>query len=297
MDILKLVDDLRYTPKQASQLLWNHKRKGNLFTSSRTCPQKYYLSIEDAEYAAQKEGKSTVVDPTGVPPSTTTSNATSVANANAIATTSSYNAIEGSSNSSSSTILYNCLLLFKAAPICIHNLHLTFTLLDNGVESYDLLANAISTANNAKTLTRNISKYRRINYNVYPSGKVELLVSCSKRPFAIQTDADVTALFGFLHQVQYILLLNLHDTTSNLYVPPVHTWRLTQADINKDIRCPNPLSMHYQEPKIQLHTLESTLRLYLKVIDGESYVRLEEMRVFNKAFDDAIASLRNNNNF
>src|SRR5919108_6132097 len=75
LDVLELVDDPRYTPRQASQLLRNHKRNGNLFTCNRTCPQKYYLTVADAEYAAQKDSRTTQLHPTVVDSSTNLSNA------------------------------------------------------------------------------------------------------------------------------------------------------------------------------------------------------------------------------
>jgi len=168
-------------------------------------------------------------------------------------------------------------------------------MLDKGAESYDLLGLdskgvTINPNNKAKTLTRIISLHRRVRYNLYPSGKTEVLISCSKSPFQIQTDQDVTILFGFMHQVQYSLSLNLSDTANSYYVPPVETWRLTELDVNKDIPCETS-AMHIQ-PKLELKMLDTTLRLYVKLVGGESVLRLEEMRSFNESFYSAMASLR-----
>jgi hypothetical protein len=62
LDILKVADNPTYTPKQAKDVLRNHKINGNLFTSRRTIPQRYYLSKSDAEYSA---ARSTHIEPTG----------------------------------------------------------------------------------------------------------------------------------------------------------------------------------------------------------------------------------------
>jgi len=66
LDVIKLADDPRYTPKQAQDVLRNLKIKGKLHTCYRTKPQQYYLSQEDADYAAQKYMRSTHNDPSGV---------------------------------------------------------------------------------------------------------------------------------------------------------------------------------------------------------------------------------------
>ena len=62
LDILKLVDDPTYTSRQAKNALRNFKNKGKLYTSRRTKPQEYFLSQEDADYAAQKY-RSMHIDP------------------------------------------------------------------------------------------------------------------------------------------------------------------------------------------------------------------------------------------
>jgi hypothetical protein len=287
LDILKLIDNPSYTPKQAKDVLRNHKINGNLFTCNRTIPQQYYLSKADAEYSATR---TTHFEPTGVNTFQRGPERSKRA-ARGYAPT----PLESVLSYQQANALYDILQLFEGAPLSIHNLHLTFTMLDKGKESYDLLGLdfpgvTINQINKAKTLTRNISRYIRIRYNLYPSGKTELLISCSKSPFPIVSDHDVTALVGFLHQTQYQLSLNLHDTTNSFYVPPVHTWRLTEADINKDVPC-EAFSMHI-EPKLELKMLDTTLRLYVKLLGGQSVLRLEEMRCFNEAFFEAVASLR-----
>ena len=301
LDILKLADNPTYTPKQAKDVLRNHKVKGNLITCNRTIPQQYYLSKADAEYSA---AKSTHIGPTGV----TTFQRAHNSGVGVSGGAGAYGATPAVENNNSTNnavtlvdyqqanALYDRLLLLPTAPLSIHNIHLDFTLLDEGRESYDLLGLdfaagvTINPHNKAKTLTRNLTKHRHIRYNLYPSGKTELLISCSKAPFPIQTDQDVTAFLGFIHQAQYILSLNLHDTTNSFYVPPVNKWRLTEVDVNRDVPC-DASSLHI-EPKLQLKMLDTTLRLYVKLLGGQSVLRLEEMRTLNGAFSTALASLR-----
>ena len=62
LDILKLADNPTYTPKQAMELLRNHRKSGNLHTVHRTKPQQYYLSKADAEYSG---ARTTYIDPRG----------------------------------------------------------------------------------------------------------------------------------------------------------------------------------------------------------------------------------------
>jgi hypothetical protein len=64
LDILQLVDDPSYTLKQARNTLRNFKDERKLYTRRRTKPQEYYLSQEDADYAALKHRISTHIDPT-----------------------------------------------------------------------------------------------------------------------------------------------------------------------------------------------------------------------------------------
>ena len=95
---------------------------------------------------------------------------------------------------------------------------------------------------------------------------------------------------GYMHNVRYILSLYLNDITNSRYVPPVDEWRLSQADINKDIPV-DEMAMQI-EPSMQLQIFETTLRLYVRRIGGEPFMRLEEMRSFKDRFFSVIASLR-----
>lgn len=305
----------------------NGRSKNRLYTSARTVPQQYFISQVDASAAAieisANSKKSRHSDPTGVkarhrdkyatslhavtvPPnnnvmdgsSPSTDNDNSPMASTALLPASSPSSSSSSYDSNSQEMLayqqsnsfYDRLLLFKGAPLSIHNIHLDFLV---PVECYKLLDSpgvTIGRINKEKTLTRKIGKNRKVTYKLSPHGKVEVIIGCTDSPFPIHTDSNVTSLMGFMHQLQYNLSLQLSDAISFQYVPPPETWRLTQADISKDVRV-DPISIHV-EPKMQLDTVERTLRLYVKLIDGESVLRLEEMRAFSDRFFDAIASLR-----
>jgi hypothetical protein len=312
-DILELADDPSYTPKQARDVLRNLKRNGRLFTFRRSKPQVYYLSRAEAVYSSQVKQStitsSTHIHLTGVKALHRDKYATSLhsvtvpanKNNNVIAQRRNSASLEGESDLLAflqENALYKCLLLFEGAPLCLHNIHTGFFLLTGedtaeSRECYDLLNSpgvTIGHINKAKMFKRPIEKYRQATFKLSPNGKVEVLIRCSKGPFPIVTDYDVTALIGFMHQVHYSLSLNLSDTVSSRYVPKVDLWRLTEADVSKDVPC-DPISMHI-EPRMQLKMFDTTLRLYVKLIGGDSVLRLEEMRSFNESFFDAVTSLR-----
>jgi hypothetical protein len=63
LDVIKLADDPSYTLKRARNVLRNFKRDGKLYTNLRTKKlQEYFLSQEEADYAALKR-RSTHIDP------------------------------------------------------------------------------------------------------------------------------------------------------------------------------------------------------------------------------------------
>jgi hypothetical protein len=176
--------------------------------------------------------------------------------------------------------------MLKEAPLSMHNIRLHLKLNDS--KRYDAIPLYHEEENRAKVLRRR-KGHVGTTYKVYPRGAVDIIIECNKTPFPIETDSDVMELFSFVGEVRNTLQEWLVDAKS-LIVPPIKHWRLVHADINKDVKVPERL--HLTVPNMELSTVDKVLRMYVKNLGHGSVLRLEEMRMFNEAFDDAVNSLR-----
>ena len=160
-------------------------------------------------------------------------------------------------------------------------------------ECYDLLNSpgvTIGHINKAKMFKRPIENYKTGHLQGIPKWQGRGAYRCSEGPFPIVTDYDVTALIGFMHQVHYSLSLNLSDTVSSRYVPKVDLWRLTEADVSKDVPC-DPISMHI-EPRMPTQNVRYHFTLIRELSRRAILFFASKNRGFNESFFDAVTSLR-----
>jgi RecA/RadA recombinase len=264
--------------QRAQDTLHYHHKKGHLFTFRRTNPQQYFASEDDAEMAAIPREKNTHSDPTGVRSSSSPNGHSSLSrDGPPLANILEYRGIQD---------FYHALIMLKVAPLAIHNIRLYLKLTDP--KRYDVISTDYEEENKAKVLRRRKGDVHT-TYKVYPHGAVEIFIECSKAAFPIETDSDITELFSFVGGVCHTLQDWLYDVNAYI-VPPITQWRLVHADVCKDVKVPERL--HLTVPNMELRTAERVLRMYVKNLGPVSVLRLEEMRVFEEAFDEAVNSLR-----
>jgi len=275
-DILKLFPGIVKSSGQAQDLLRNHKSEGKLYTCHRTKPQQYFLSREQAELASFNHRKSTYSDPIGV----------RAENKHSLPNPSRQQQIANALESAKIRDFYHALLMLKVAPLAMHNIRLYLKLTDP--KRYHVIPSKYEEENRARVIRQRKGEVR-ITYKVYPHGVVEIITECSKAAFPIETDFDITKLFSFVGEIRNTLQGWLHDVNDHM-IPPVEEWRLVHADISKDVKVPERL--HVTVPNMELNVADRVLRMYVKTLNNESVLRLEEMRIFDEAFGDAVNSLR-----
>ena len=290
-DILKLVDDPSYTPRQAKNVLRNLKNKGKLFTSRRRKPQEYYLSQEDADYAAQ-ENRSMHIDPSGVEvrggshlmrKSTTPSSLDSCNNKN-------YPDLEYYKAQNTASVIYHTTYGSSAILVGMHKLHLHLTI---GGGNHSLIEEAYHERlahipanprnNKEKLVERRIDNYL-VKCCFFPSGAVDIYIPCSDRPFPIyMNDPDDTAIniIGFISQIrQFISSPECLNDTRGVLVSSIQdpAWQLVDADLNFDVPITTlkfKIMRHFQIVKFS-----EVFRIYRKLLDGQTYARVEQDKVF-----------------
>jgi hypothetical protein len=132
--------------------------------------------------------------------------------------------------------------------------------------------------NKGKALEEPIDE-RRVEFAHYGNGNIMISISCSERPFNIETDEDILNLFSFFGQVRDRLEYQINDRTGRL-VGPIGSWILKQCDLNRDV----PITDKAQTtlPDIQLSTAFRVFRLYVKNIEGQAHYRIEESLQVNQ---------------
>jgi hypothetical protein len=231
-------------------------------------PQRYYATCIKAEIIEEikKEYKIVPVQPTGVRRHSSIaplSNATEYAKAQNFPDT---------------------LLLLRFTSPYIHNLHI---LLSIDKEYYHTIEKQSRSINRGKVHEEYIGK-AHVRYTYYPNGKVEILVACSKNPFKIETDGDVSILFSFLGQVKELLLIQLSDIRERI-VPPITEWKLVQCDINKDVEITGKAQLTF--PDIQLESADRVFRWYVKILQDKAVCRVEESLNVNLPLVEALDNI------
>jgi Rieske Fe-S protein len=290
-DILKLMDDPSYTPRQAKNVLRNLKNKGKLYTSRRRKPQEYYLSQEDADYAAQENRRSMHNDPSGVGVGsrlvrkypTTLPSLDSCNNKD-------YPDLEYYKAQNVASVIYYTTSGSGAILVGMHKLHLHLTI---GGGNHSLIEEAYHERlahipanqknNKEKLVERRIDNYL-VRCSFFPSGAVDIYIPCSDHPFPIYMyDPDHTAIniIGFISQIRQFISSPecLNDIRGEL-VPRIQdpAWQLVDADLNFDVPITTlkfKIMRHFQIVKFG-----EVFRIYRKLLDGQPYARVEQDKVF-----------------
>jgi len=296
LDILELVDDPSYTLKQARDTLRNFKDERKLYTRRRTKPQEYYLSQEDADYAALKHVRSTQNGPTGVgigvashlvrkyptaPPSLDSCN-----------NNNNYQDpdLEYYKAQNAASVIYYTTSGSGAILVGMHKLHLHLTigggnrsLIDEAYNERLAHIPANPKKNKEKLVERRIDNYL-VRCSFFLSGAVDIYIPCSDCPFPISMhDPDATAIniVGFISQIrQFISSPECLNDTHGALVPPIQdpAWQLVDADLNFDVPITTlkfKIMRHFQIVKFG-----EVFRIYRKLLEGQPYARVEQDKVF-----------------
>ena len=268
-------------------MLRNIKNDGKLYTRYRTRPQQYYLSQEDADYAAQKHKRSTHNDPSGVHSNSTTqhlSYAVKGSNNNK----STYSDLEYTKAYDTASLIYH--ITSGASITGMHKIHLHVSI---GGDNPSLIEEAYHERlahipANPKKNQEKLVECRIDNYLVkccfFPHGAVDIYIPCSDSPFPIYIhDPESTAinLIGFTSQIrQFICSSDCLKDYRGVIVPPIKdlVWELVDADINFDVPVTTlkyKIMGHHQIVKFG-----EVFRIYRKMLNGQLYVRVEQDKVF-----------------
>jgi hypothetical protein len=98
---------------------------------------------------------------------------------------------------------------------------------------------------------------------------------CSNHPFRLQTEEDRSRLLGFFGQLQQVLMSILSDSHERI-VPNVLEWRVTECDINKDVKVSD--WFHWTGLKIQVKHMNHLFSLYIKSMGRDTVYRVEERK-------------------
>lgn len=267
------------TPEQAQYLLQYHKKKRSLHANSpMTIPQRYFSTTEDVELAASISKKTTHPEVSGAKsPAAYRGEEANQAQRQyegeqeeeAIKAQNFAHAVElaASKWSGRQWEMHNIRLDLKLPPEAYHHAGLSKIIPQN-------------TNQKAKKIEAIVDGYV-VPILIYPNGRVVIWIGRTEKPFPIslnsseRTTSSLTALAAQIRRVLCVYLSDVH----NKIVPPVHLWRLMQADLNTDIRTTvrNYLGM----VDVQLERAEDVLLgIYKKMLeerdqDHHLYIRVE----------------------
>lgn len=283
-DLLKPKYRLANTIEQAQRILRYHKNKGNLFTNNtKTIPQEYFSSPEDAQLAQMKnnlEKSSIHTEPMGV-----------------VDNTPSFNEpIEIDSELERELELARkqdalTLAILNAGngriPVSMHNIHIHVNLPSQCVdEVYNFRLRhkpPSQTRQKDKRLEIRLDRFL-VTCRFFPeSPTVIITIPCSEAPFLLSpvpigdTNNRLTSLFkDFASQIRGVMCVDLRDTTGAI-IPPIDSsrWRFIQADLGWDT--PITPKQYRVMTNVQLTTFNDiVLQIYKKRISGHYFARVEE---------------------
>jgi hypothetical protein len=159
--------------------------------------------------------------------------------------------------------------LLPEAPLFIHNMHFKTKVLPKCYSELDL---PYYKRNNGKHFQQIIGK-TRVDYIFYASGIVDIHTTCSNNPYKLETEEDRFRIIEFFGQIRAGLIYLLNDKHERL-VSNVIEWKLTECDINKDIKVTDLL--HFTGIKVQVKHLDHLFRIYIKVMGKDTVCRVEE---------------------
>jgi hypothetical protein len=239
----------------------NGKKSSILFTldNERTKPQQYFPSCIRATIIKNKRNRP--IDPTG-------------ANYNNKASYPLYSDIE---NQIVQSFLFQ-LYLLPWQPLNMHNIHL-WTIIDKS--HYEEVK--VKPAFNKTKIVRERIGLREVIYKLNKKGSIEIDISCSTKPFPIETDDDddVNNFFIFLGKVQYTLAYILSDPRERI-VPSVDKWILKSCDFNKDVEIQDKEIGQLLDLNIQVKHVGKAFRLYVKNLEDRFVLRKERTMNVNQ---------------
>jgi hypothetical protein len=132
-----------------------------------------------------------------------------------------------------------------------------------------------------------------VRYLFYPNGRVMIFVACNNTPFKLESVDDLSRLIAFLGAVRDRLVIFLQDRHERA-VPDIVQWRLTECDINRDVKVSDWLQ--FTGLNIQVKHAFHLFRLYIKVRGENTLYRIEESDSFkDKTVIEAINHIFNPN--
>jgi hypothetical protein len=235
------------------------KKSSILFTldNERTKPQQYFPSCIRATIIKNKRNRP--IDPTG-------------ANYNNKASYPLYSDIE---NQIVQSFLFQ-LYLLPWQPLNMHNIHL-WTIIDKS--HYEEVK--VKPAFNKTKIVRERIGLREVIYKLNKKGSIEIDISCSTKPFQIETDDDVNNFFIFLGKVQYTLAYILSDPRERI-VPSADKWILKSCDFNKDVEIQDKEIGQFLDLNIQVKHVGKAFRLYVKNLEDKFVLREERTMNVNQ---------------
>jgi hypothetical protein len=213
----------------------------------------------------------TIIDPTGVVPSNSISNASSTGyevNLDPIIT----QTLEG-----------YVVPLLPTVPLHLHNIHLKCETITGDTEYYQTLP--------LPSYKKNIGKYQVLNidnipvsYVFYPNGTIDIYTKNSERPFKLQTDKDRVNLIAFIRSIK-------DNLPPKIVVPVIDQWEFTECDINRDVKVSDLL--HVSSVKVQVKHMDHLFRVYIKKIGNDTFCRVEETKNLEMPVIEAINHILN----
>jgi hypothetical protein len=158
-------------------------------------------------------------------------------------------------------------------------------------ECYTELALHLDKVNKGKEHVEIIGNVRG-SYRFYANGTIIVSTESSNNPFKLQDEIDHSRLMAFFGQVRDTLIIFLADIHERI-VPNIIQWKLTQCDINKDIKVSD--WFQFTGLKIQVKYLDHLFRIYIKSMGEDTLCMVEESCNPNRPVIQAISEIFNPN--
>jgi hypothetical protein len=176
----------------------------------------------------------------------------------------------------------------RHAHLGIHNIHLLLVLYNPRPEEdapYERIPDTLLSTRGAEGTRNGTKRYEQrvgnkvVGYLFHPNNRAEVVIDCTEHPFPLDTQEHVTSFFCFLGGRLEVIQQLLCDVSA-VYVPPVHDWYLTQADLNRDVqisaRARHEYDIQYKSVGLQMREMEGMVRAYVKTVDGHFFYRREK---------------------
>ena len=266
-DIIKTFQCKQTKAQKKLKLLCNESSNKNgervkpkLFTINRTKPQQYFPSCIKATIIENKIKR--LIDPTGV------------SYTNKGHSSSHYPLHNVNENQIVQSFLTQ-LSLLPWQPLNMHNIRL-WTVIDKS--HYEELK--LKPAFNKTKIERERIGLIEVIFKFNKKGSIEIDISCSTKPFQIETDDDVNNFFVFLGKVQYTLARILSDPRERI-VPSIDNWILKSCDFNKDVEIEEIGQL--MDLNIQVKHAGKAFRLYVKNLEDMFVLRGERTMKVNQS--------------